>query len=197
MSPICVACRQISTSSVDVPTVPSTRITPYDVNVKTKTIDAAASTAGRSRGSVTSRNARHGDAPSVAAAASRSGGRWSQTAPTVRTTTARLNTTWAARIAGTPRSHRSGSSASTAAPMTIVGSTNADASRPDSSRRPGNVKRAMTYAGARPTVTVMSVLASACHSVNQAMSQVERRPSVSASEDGDRPRASSVRNGQA
>ena len=91
MSPSCVARRQISTSMVVVPTSPSTRITPYDVNVKTKMIDAAARIAGRSSGSVTSRNVRHGEAPSVAAAASRSGGRWSHTAPTVRTTTARLN----------------------------------------------------------------------------------------------------------
>ena len=72
MSPICVACRHTSTSSVAVPASPSTRITPNDVNVNTKTIDAAARIAGRSSGSVTSRNARHGDAPSVAAAASRS-----------------------------------------------------------------------------------------------------------------------------
>ena len=49
-------------------------MTPNDVNVKTKTIDAAARIAGRSSGSVISRNARHGDAPSVAAAASRSAG---------------------------------------------------------------------------------------------------------------------------
>ena len=76
MSPSCVARRQISTSTVVVPASPRTRMTPNDVNVKTKTIDAAARIAGRSSGSVTSRNARHGDAPSVAAAASRSGGRW-------------------------------------------------------------------------------------------------------------------------
>ena len=75
MSPSCVARRQISTSMVVVPTSPSTRITPYDVNVKTKMIDAAARIAGRSSGSVTSRNVRHGVAPSVAAAASRSVGR--------------------------------------------------------------------------------------------------------------------------
>ena len=76
MSPNCVAWRQISTSIVDAPTPPSRRTTPNDVNVNTKTIAAAARIAGRSSGSVTSRNARHGDAPSVAAAASRSGGSW-------------------------------------------------------------------------------------------------------------------------
>ena len=40
MSPICVACRQTSTSIVAVPASPSTRITPNEVNVNTKTIDA-------------------------------------------------------------------------------------------------------------------------------------------------------------
>ncbi len=144
MSPSCVACRHTSTSSVDVPALPSTRMTPNDVNVKTNTIDAAARIAGRSSGSVTSRNARHGEAPRVAAAASRSGGRWSQTAPTVRTTTARLKTTWAARIAPTPRSHPAGSRARMAAPITTVGSTNTEASSAVSSRRPGKPKRAMT-----------------------------------------------------
>ena len=144
MSPICVAWRQTSTSSVAVPASPSTRITPNEVNVNTKTIDAAARIAGRSSGSVTSRNARHGDAPSVAAAASRSGGRWSHTAPTVRTTTARLKMTWASRIGPTPRSQPSGSRASTAAPITTVGSTNTAASRALSTRRPTNANRAMT-----------------------------------------------------
>ena len=111
-------------------------MTPNDVNVNTKTIEPAARIAGRSSGSVISRNARHGDAPSVAAAASRSGGRWSHTAPTVRTTTARLKITWASRIAGTPRSIPAGRSASTAAPITTVGSTNAAVSIDASSRRP-------------------------------------------------------------
>ena len=67
--------RQTSTSIVDVPASPSTRTTPNDVNVNTNTMDAAAITAGRSSGNVLSRNARHGEAPRVAAAASRSGGR--------------------------------------------------------------------------------------------------------------------------
>ena len=138
MSPSWVARRQISTSMVVVPTFPRTRITPYEVKVKTKMIDAAARIAGRSNGSVISRKVRHGDAPSVAAAASRSGGRWSHTVPTVRTTTARLNSTWAARMAGTPRSAPAGSRASTAAPITTVGSTKAATRRLDSSRRPGN-----------------------------------------------------------
>ena len=138
MSPKRVACRHTSTSIVDVPASPTMRTTPNDVKVKTNTIDAAARTAGRSSGRVISRNARHGDAPSVAAAASRSGGRCSHTAPTVRTTTARLNRTWASRIAGTPRSTPSGSNARTAAPITTVGSTKADASSADSSRRPAN-----------------------------------------------------------
>ena len=80
------------------------RTTPNDVNVNTKTMAAAAPIAGRIAGSVISRNTRRGDAPSVAAAASRSRGSVDSTAPTVRTTTARLNSTWAATIAATPRS---------------------------------------------------------------------------------------------
>ena len=56
MSPSWVARRQISTSIVDVPASPRTRITPNDVNVKTNTIDAAARIAGRSSGRVTRRS---------------------------------------------------------------------------------------------------------------------------------------------
>ena len=100
MSPSCVAWRQISTSIVDVPASPSTRMTPNDVNVNTKTIDAAARIAGRSSGSVTSRNARHGGAPSVRRGGLEVRRQLLHTAPTVRTTTARLNRTWATRIAG-------------------------------------------------------------------------------------------------
>ena len=53
--PSWVAWRQISTSIVDVPASPRTRITPNDVNVKTKTIEAAARMAGRKQ--------RQGDLP--------------------------------------------------------------------------------------------------------------------------------------
>ena len=197
MSPSCVARRQISTSTVDVPASPSTRITPNDVNVKTNTTAAPARMAGHRSGRVISRNALQGDAPSVAAAASRSGDRCCHTAPTVRTTTARLNITWATRMAGTPRSHPAGRRARTAAPMTTVGRTKAAVSSPASSRRPTKRKRERTYAGRRPARTVSTVLTTACHSVNHKTCHVEERVNVASTVAGVSPRASSVRNGQA
>ena len=80
-SPKRVAWRQISTSTVELRTVPRTRTTPNDVNVNTKTMAAAAPIDGRIAGSVISRNTRLGAAPSVAAAASRSRGRRRQHGP--------------------------------------------------------------------------------------------------------------------
>ena len=50
--------------------------------------DAADAIAGVSAGSVTVRNARHGDAPSARAACSARGSSRSQSPPTARTTTA-------------------------------------------------------------------------------------------------------------
>ncbi len=133
MLPSCVACLQTSTSRVRVPAVPSTRTTPNEVNVKANTIDAAAVRAGRSSGSVMARNTVQSDAPSAAAANSMSAGSCSQKGPTVRTTTARLNTTCAARTAPTLRSSPSGSKARNAAPITTVGRTKIAVSMPSRS----------------------------------------------------------------
>jgi hypothetical protein len=108
------------------------------VNVNRNTIDAAASNDDRSCGRVTNQNARSGPAPRVRAAPGRSGSKCSQVAPTVRTTTETLNSTWAARIAGTPRSNPSGSNAPTAAATTTVGSTNGTVTSACTRRRPGN-----------------------------------------------------------
>ncbi len=138
--PSCVARRHTSTSIVRVPGAPRTRITPNEVNVNRKMIAAAAVTAGRISGRVISRNTTNGEAPSVAAASSMSAGRCSHTVPTVRTTTARLNTTWAPITAHTVRSSESGSNARNAAPITTVGSTNTAVSRLSRNRRPDEVE---------------------------------------------------------
>ncbi len=53
-------------------------MTPKLVKVKVKTSAAAARMAGRSSGSVTVRNARAGDAPSICAACVNDGGRFCQ-----------------------------------------------------------------------------------------------------------------------
>ena len=140
MSPSWVARRQTSTSTVVRSAVPKTRITPNDVNVNRNTIAAAAAIDDRSSGSVTDRNVRHGPAPSVAAASSRSVGIRSHDAPTVRTTTARLNATCAPRIAHTLRSSESGRIATKAAPTTTVGNTNTAVSVLVSNRRPAEVE---------------------------------------------------------
>ena len=83
-----------------------------------------------------------------------------------------------------------------AAPITTVGRTKAAASSPASRRRPGKRKRASTYAGSSPAATVRTVLAAACHSVNQTMSHVDARVNVSRTLAGVSPRASRVTNGQ-
>jgi hypothetical protein len=80
--------RKISTSSVGWRGPPRIRTTPNDVKVKRNTIDAAATMAGRSKGSVTSRKARHREAPSTRAASSMRGSRCAHKALTVRTTMA-------------------------------------------------------------------------------------------------------------
>ncbi len=187
--------RQTSTSIVDRPVVPSTRITPNDVNVNMNTIAAAAASAGRNNGSVTSRNVVIGPAPNVAAACSRSAGSCSQTAPTVRTTTARLNTTWAPRIAHTLRSSELGNSATMAAPTTTVGSTNTAVSTLRNARRPGKLKRAVAHVGASPSNNVSNVLATACHKVNHNTRQVSVRANVSEIAPTLIPRHNSVANG--
>ena len=174
---------------VVVPTSPRTRITPKDVNVKTKMIEPAARIAGRSSGRVTSRNARHGEAPSVAAAASRSAGRCVPHRADGADDDGEVEQDVGERgSAGTPRSTPAGSRASTAAPMTTVGQD--ERRRPagvDSSRRPGNAVAGDEYAGARPATIVSTVLTTACHSVNQAISHVVARPSVSTTSPGSDP----------
>ena len=144
------------------------------------TIVAAATIAGRTSGSETRVTTFQRDAPSVAAAASMSVGRCSHSEPTIRTTTARLNTTCAPSTAHTVRSSESGSSARNAAPITTVGSTNIAVSTPTITVRPWTSNRASTYAGASPIAIVATVEATACHVVNQSTSHVEERVSVSA-----------------
>ena len=144
MSPSWVARRHTSTSIVRVPGAARMRITPNEVNVNRKTIVAAAVIAGRICGSEIWVNTRQRDAPSVAAVYSMSVGRCSHSAPTTRTTTARLNATCAPITAHTVRSSESGSKARNAAPITTVGRTNVAVSRPISTLRPRKSKRATT-----------------------------------------------------
>lgn len=61
---------------------------PNEVNVNRNTISAAAATAGPSAGSVTCRQARSGEAPSIRAASACRGSSCAHSPPTVRTTTA-------------------------------------------------------------------------------------------------------------
>ncbi len=171
-------------------------MTPNDVNVKMNTIVAAAVIAGRISGNEIAVKTRHLDAPRVAAASSMSVGRCSHSAPTTRTTTARLNATWAPITAPTVRSTESGSSARKAAPITTVGSTNIAVSSPSSTLRPAKSNRATTYAGINPTATVIAVDTTACHSVNHTTSQVCERPSVARTASPVTASATSVVNGQ-
>ena len=69
------------------------RITPKEVKVNRNVIEAAATMAGRSKGSVTRRITCSGEAPSVRAASSRRGSSCAHSVPTVRMTTARLKYT--------------------------------------------------------------------------------------------------------
>ncbi len=192
MSPSWVARRQTSTSTVVRSAVPKTLITPKEVKVNRKTIAAAAAIADRSSGSVTDRNVRHGPAPSVAAASSRSVGIRSHEAPTVRTTTARLKATCAPRIAHTLRSRASGRIATKAAPTTTVGNTNTAVSVLVSNRLPAKSNRVTAHAGARPMTIVNTVLTTACQVVNHSTRHVSVRPSVARSESPLRPRRSNV-----
>ncbi len=137
-------------------------------------MDAAAAMAGRSRGSVTSRKARHRDAPNVRAASSSRGSRLPHSPPTVRTTTATLKKAWAIRInqmeprRSTPSAPPGPSRARKATPTTTVGSTNGTISRAHSTRLPGNSNRPNSAAMGRATTRVTRVDAVASHSVNQA-----------------------------
>ena len=195
--PSCVARLHTSTSIVRVPGAPRTRITPNDVNVNRKMIAAAAATAGRISGRVISRKTTSGAAPSVAAASSMSAGRCSQTVPTARTVTARLNTTCAPSTAHTVRSRVSGRSARIAAPITTVGRTNKAVSRPRRIRRPAKSNRAITHAGTRPTMTVSNVDTTACQVVNQTIDQVRERPSTERMDSLSTASMTRVANGQA
>ena len=116
--------------------------------------------------------------------------------PTVRTTTARLNTTWAPRIAHTLRSSEFGSTATIAAPTTTVGSTNTAVRALMKARRPGKLNREVAQVGARPSTSVSAVLAAACHVVNHSTRHVPDRASVSATAPTLSPRHTSVPNGQ-
>ena len=140
--------------------------TPNEVNVNRKITDAAAHSAGRSTGSTTCRVTCHGEAPSVRAAAVRSGGSTPHIPPTMRTTTARLKYTWATITARAVDCHVAGRTARNAAPTTTVGSMNGTVTAASSARLPGKRNRASTYAGTIPTTRVSTVLTAACHAVN-------------------------------
>ena len=159
------------------------RTTPNDVNVNTKTIAAAAPIAGRMAGRVISRNTR------ARRRAERGRGGFA--------------------VAGQRRQHGADRAHDDGEVEQHVGGDDRhdaplDRRRQDSEhggadhdgrqhehgdegaveeRRPGKSKRAMTYAGARPSTTVSAVETSACHSVNHTTSHVTASSRVSASAD--------------
>ena len=188
-SPRNTAWRQTSVSSVARVGPPSTSTTPNDVKQNRNTIDDAAATAGHSRGHVTHRKAWAGDAPRTRACSTARGSSPSQKVPTVRSTTATLKNTWAARIAPAVRVRRNGPSSSprrsnrakNAPPTTTVGSTNGTVAAARSNDRPRNRRRASRWAPGRATATVSTVEATACHRVNQATPRNDDRPGNSTS----------------
>jgi hypothetical protein len=136
------------------------------VKVNKNTIDDAAAIAGRSRGSVTLRNTFHSLAPNTRPASWRSGSSRDQSAPTVRTTTATLKKTWAARIA--PIESRQ-PRATNAVPTTTVGRTNGTVTRAVAKRLPRNSKWDTAQVMGAAVRTVSSVDTVACHRVNHAI----------------------------
>ena len=105
--------------------------------------------------------------------------------------------TWAISTAQMVRLKESGTRASTAAPITTVGSTNSAVISPSSSVRPRKAYRANTYAGARPTTMVRTVETTACQSVNHTTRHVRDDESVSATTSPSTAVVSSVTNGHA
>ena len=144
--------------------------TPNDVKVKRKTMERAAVIDGPRIGSVMRRNAANGDAPSDRAASMTLRSRRDQTPPTVRTTTATLKNTCAARI---PQIVRVSPSATKADPTTTVGSTKGTVTNALTRERPGNEKWESTAVSGIDTSSVKSVEATACHSVNQTTDRVD------------------------
>lgn len=134
---------------------------------------AAAAIAGRSSGSVIVRKRVQAVAPSVAAACSRAGSRWVHSPPTVRTTTARLKKTWAARTIqivparSIPSIPFGPASCRNAIATTTVGSTNGMVTRVRTRPRPGKSKRETAQVTGRPTASVSRVDTTACQVVNQ------------------------------
>ena len=142
-------------------------MTPNDVKQKRKVSADDAASAGASCGTVTSRARRSGPAPSTAAASALRGSSPAQAPPTIRTTTATLKKTCAARIAGSPLSTSSGSSSRKAVATTTVGSTNGTRTSARVSERPRNRNRPITQASGSPATSVSAVESAACQVVNQ------------------------------
>jgi hypothetical protein len=143
--------------------------TPNDVKVNRKTIESAAAIDGPRMGSVVRRNAVSGEAPSERAASTTPLSSLDQTPPTVRTTTATLKKTCAARI---PQMLSDSPSATNADPTTTVGSTNGTVTSARTRERPGNEKWDTTAVSGIATKKVSSVETVACHSVNQTTERV-------------------------
>ena len=155
---------------------------------------AADAMAGRSAGRVTSRKARHRDAPSVRAASSVRGSSPSQSPPTVRTTTARLKKAWASRMAHALPWRSS--------PMRALRAEERHERRPDHDGReheghddepPGRSDGPGTRSGpapgraGRPSTRVSAVEAAACQRVNQATWRSCGSPSTSPTPDRSHP----------
>ena len=147
---------------------------------------ALAAIAGASWGSVTVRNARHGEAPRVRAASVWRGSSAFHSAPTWRTTTDTLKKTMASTTAVVvwsspvkPSGPPGASRARNATPTTTVGSTNGTSTRARSTARPGTRRRCSTNAVGRPSATETTVPAAAIPSVWPRMRHVRSRARVS------------------
>ena len=138
-------------------------MTPNDVKQNRKTIDPAATMAGRRAGSVTATKVRTGPAPRLRAASSSRGSSPRQLAPTTRTTTATLKKTCATTIAVSDPvipSERN------AVPTTTVGRTNGIVSSATTAARPRNRNRLRTAVAGSATMRVAAVESAACTMVN-------------------------------
>src|SRR3954466_6252924 len=145
------------------------RTTPKLVAQNRNTTAAADAIAGASAGSVTDRNARHGDAPSARAAAVVRGSSRAHSPATVRATTATLKKALASTIGSTPPS---GHSARNASPTTTVGSTNGTITAARTNPVPATLQRASRNATGKPVSSANTVDAAAWPRVNPTSSHV-------------------------
>ncbi len=179
---------------VRTPGPPRTETTAKLAKQNANTSDAAPRTAPLIAGQVTSANTRRGVAPSDAADSSWARSSMAHVGPTTRSTTATLNAVCAHRIAGIPREGRR---AATPVAITTAGMRNGTVASAASNRAPRNVHRDTAQVSGSPTACDSTVLATACHSVNQATPRSEASVTTSATAPVRRCPASMDTTGQA